>query len=1211
MHFWDPRALAASLAASVEAKTGRTLAFSAIDLQLLPRPALVVSQLRLGNAAWATQPWLATVERVSVEPDLPALLAGRLRARRIALSGVQTWLETDADGVGNWVVGSAQDGAPEWLKAVEIDTIAAQSIAIDYRHGGSDQTTALRIDRARIDDALAARPLRLSAMATIAGQRVEASATLGSLATLVGNPPDYPIDLSCRCGGARLEARGRVAEPLGAGVLDLALNAEAPEVAELAALFGTGLPPLGALRGTAQLTGTASAPALARIDATLGEPATRRLTLSGTVADLRAARGIDLRLRVQTTGAALPGLPPGLPPLRIDTRLRDDAAGYRLEDLELDVADSHVSAALQLARVDQRLRVSGRLSSPLIDLARWTPPAAGEPRAPTSEAPAANGIDVDLDVKIDRLLLPGGRQLQAGSGRLTLARGKLTAKALQATIGGAQVSVDGSLADPQRLAGIDLDVSLRGSELRELIKFFGHEVGALGAYQGHAHLDGSRAALRASAVKFAAGRAGQQLQVSGEVADVLARRGIALAVSATISDSEAAGRLFGTRLPRLPVIHAAARLRDVADGYAADEIKLTLGRSALQGSAMFAGGEPRPRLSATLSSPLIDLAELLPASAQRPATQPGQTSDGIDIDATLQIDRVQLPNHRSLGPLRGAARLLAGALELKRFAVAVDGAQATLDGRIGDPLALRAIDLQIDAQLTHSAGLAALTATRLGALPAFKLSGRLTDPADGYRIADLELKLPATTIAGEVTVARGKARPRIEVKASSPLLDLGAPASAASATKSGKTAATGKRLIPPMALPLDHLKRVDGSVDLRFDAVKLGGGAPLGPLSLRARLADGRLDAGPLQLAKSAEQTLNASATIDAGSAAWAARLDATQVDLERALARAGYPGLVSGGRGDLALQLRAHGQSLAALVASLDGELRFKVGALRAHNVAANLGEGLLTRTLALINPFLRSDPDTDVKCIAAKLAVKQGVLTSARHFAVETARYNAVLGGTLDLRSERLDLAVQPIIKGGRGIGAGELASIVRLRGTLAEPEVGIDAGGLAKSAVSIGAAVATLGGWWVADAVRKQIMADARHQRDFSVAATTLCDAARRVLLGDGYLVSRAENLSLVGAKEFQIEEQQHAILSVHANCEQRVGGSTLYVTATEDHYDVKAIRQSSSIGFPMVAPIYYGTQSEANGQVKTHGETVGERGFYERFYRAVQRQLVATP
>ena len=145
----------------------------------------------------------------------------------------------------------------------------------------------------------------------------------------------------------------------------------------------------------------------------------------------------------------------------------------------------------------------------------------------------------------------------------------------------------------------------------------------------------------------------------------------------------------------------------------------------------------------------------------------------------------------------------------------------------------------------------------------------------------------------------------------------------------------------------------------------------------------------------------------------------------------------------------------------------------------------------------------------------------------------------------------------------------------------------------------------------ASNEEFSADARYHRDFAASAAALCDAARRVLLGDGYLVTRTEDQSLVGGKEFQIEEQQHAILNVYVSCEPRAGKSTLYVTATEEHYDVKATRQSSSIGFPMVAPIYYGTQSEANGQVKTRGETVSESGFYERFYRAVQRQLVASP
>ena len=145
----------------------------------------------------------------------------------------------------------------------------------------------------------------------------------------------------------------------------------------------------------------------------------------------------------------------------------------------------------------------------------------------------------------------------------------------------------------------------------------------------------------------------------------------------------------------------------------------------------------------------------------------------------------------------------------------------------------------------------------------------------------------------------------------------------------------------------------------------------------------------------------------------------------------------------------------------------------------------------------------------------------------------------------------------------------------------------------------------------APNEEFSADEKHHRDFQACPQALCDAARRALLGDGYLVNRADAQRLVGGKEFQVEAQQHAIVNIHVNCDQRRGGSTLYVTATEEHFDVKSLRQSSSIGFPVVAPIYYGTQSEADAQVKTHGETVSEREFYERFYRAVQRELAPSP
>ena len=141
----------------------------------------------------------------------------------------------------------------------------------------------------------------------------------------------------------------------------------------------------------------------------------------------------------------------------------------------------------------------------------------------------------------------------------------------------------------------------------------------------------------------------------------------------------------------------------------------------------------------------------------------------------------------------------------------------------------------------------------------------------------------------------------------------------------------------------------------------------------------------------------------------------------------------------------------------------------------------------------------------------------------------------------------------------------------------------------------------------AQREDFAAQARHRRDFAVAVAPLCDAARRALLGDGYVVTRSEDGRLMGGKEFQIDDNRHAILNLYVNCEARTGGATLFVTATEEHFDVKATRQSTSIGFPVLAPLYFGTLREADSQVKSRGETVTENAFYERYYRAVQREL----
>jgi uncharacterized protein involved in outer membrane biogenesis len=186
-------------------------------------------------------------------------------------------------------------------------------------------------------------------------------------------------------------------------------------------------------------------------------------------------------------------------------------------------------------------------------------------------------------------------------------------------------------------------------------------------------------------------------------------------------------------------------------------------------------------------------------------------------------------------------------------------------------------------------------------------------------------------------------------------------------------------------------------------------------------------------------------------------------------LTRFGRAGIVTGGSTDLALRLEGQGKSLAAILGSLSGDAQLKVGPYRIHNFAVPLDSGIIMHMFGLANPFLKADPDTEVKCFTARVPIKNGIITSERRVATETAKYNAVMSGTVNLRTEAIDLAVTPIVRG-------EVTTVVRLRGTLAAPVVDVNAAGaIAKSAASLGATVATLGGWWLADTLFKRSAAD----------------------------------------------------------------------------------------------------------------------------------------
>ncbi|HEY4139488.1 MAG TPA: hypothetical protein VGN65_13585, partial [Casimicrobiaceae bacterium] len=77
-----------------------------------------------------------------------------------------------------------------------------------------------------------------------------------------------------------------------------------------------------------------------------------------------------------------------------------------------------------------------------------------------------------------------------------------------------------------------------------------------------------------------------------------------------------------------------------------------------------------------------------------------------------------------------------------------------------------------------------------------------------------------------------------------------------------------------------------------------------------------------------------------------------------------------------------------------------------------------------------------------------------------IDSKKVSVSASGTLDFRSETLDLALHPLIKQGIPIDIPQVAQLVRFKGPFEHPGVSIDAVGSAAVVAKIGAAIGTGG-------------------------------------------------------------------------------------------------------------------------------------------------------
>jgi hypothetical protein len=185
---------------------------------------------------------------------------------------------------------------------------------------------------------------------------------------------------------------------------------------------------------------------------------------------------------------------------------------------------------------------------------------------------------------------------------------------------------------------------------------------------------------------------------------------------------------------------------------------------------------------------------------------------------------------------------------------------------------------------------------------------------------------------------------------------------------------------------------------------------------------------------------------------------------------------IMSGGESEMTLKLSGAGSSPRAIAASMNGRMVTKIGPGRINNEHIDtVGADVLMQLARAVNPGDQSNDFTTLKCGVVRFDVTKGVAETERGIAAETERMNITGSGTIDFKTEALDIAIRTEPREGVGFSASSLAGLVRIGGTLADPSPEVDAIGVSKIGASAVAALATGGLSLIAQGLYSRASAD----------------------------------------------------------------------------------------------------------------------------------------
>lgn len=757
---------------------------------------------------------------------------------------------------------------------------------------------------------------------------------------------------------------------------------------------------------------------------------------------------------------------PSFGPLNGSARLVSTDTGLELEALQLALSDPVLAAQIEgtAKRIgrpgDETFQISG------IEL-------SGSAESDQIEAVVQRfGVDVPVS-------LPASFTLNtAVAGSLE----KLGVTDLQALVtdSGLEIALNGTMDNLIDLSGITAEVKASAQDTAILSSYAGVDIPALGSLDLHAGIASVKDTYRVDELELVLDGDTVTAQITGNINDVLALATVAdnpagyekaginadLAVQ-TSSLSALIEKAAGVELEELGALDATAHLGSSAESIRIDALQATLTGEGVKTTAD------------------IVLEDLLALSGFKAEI----ASDLDSLSLLSGLAGTELPQTGPWTVRINAASVAESASGLDfSTQLAGEGIEASIDAQMPDVRSPRIFRTDLQFEADSIARIAALFDRQIPEDKALKVSGTAEGKEGAYLVENLSVAAAGGTLQGDLAYryppADGAGRPKLTGMVTidsfdiTPFLiapeneveelvteEIGAQENTQSAAEgvdldqqeqeeNDNTPTSDKKLFSAEPFAVGWLNQYDA--DFTFEAVDI--------LTPRNNTVDAKIDVlldqglltiEPIELSESSGGTGTGYLKLDARSEA--AVLD-TVLELDK------FSSPRYGGTIDLHVDLDGRGSSPAALMGSLDGYFAVSLKDLEMpRSYLSQFGAGLLKQ----LNP-LDSDK-TLLECGVVRFDIEDGVADFRKRIAAQTTEVTWLGGGKINLKTEELDVGISPRARGAiSSITNIDLASLVHIGGTLAEPKLGVDLADVAKKYASYTAFFATGGLSFLAEKV-----------------------------------------------------------------------------------------------------------------------------------------------